>query len=234
MKPTTFLAVVGLTAIAAPAMANHLFLVEDAGVDLNSSYVSRGSVVADRATLQPTLSLTVENTPLAVDVWGSFTMQDRQVHSTADELDITVSAGQSVGKLDVSAGVTHYNFTGAPTGSQFSQELCVCCEQSSGLAANANYFYDFGLLDSSYATIGIAPSLTLNKSGSLALSFEPTIGFGDLGQSFGFQDATFAVSTGFDWSGLALSPSVGYSYGSEAANPDGHGFWTGLGIRFAQ
>lgn len=229
--PTTILALVATTAGASGPLE-----VSEVGLDCNTSYVSRGAIVADQAVVQPTASLAVKETPLAIDLWGSYVPQDRDTFSEVDEFDVTMSggidraiAGQN---FSFSGGVTRYHFPGAPAGARVSHELACSCEHQSSLAPSLSYFYDFDLLNASYLQCSCCPELALNRSGTLSVCVSPAISFGDLGQPFGFQDASLALSTGIDFGGLSLSPSIGYSYGSAAQNSDHHGVWSGLGVRF--
>lgn len=228
--------IAGLALLAPNGWADGPLEVSEVGFDCNTSYVSRGAIVAEQAAVQPTASLAVTNTPLAIDLWGSYVPSDRATSSEVDEFDVTMSAGLDRAiagqSFAISGGVTRYHFPGAPAGARVSHELACSCEHQSALAPSVSYFYDFDLLNASYLQCSCCPELALNSSGTMSVCLSPAIAFGDLGQPFGFQDASLALSTGFEFGGLSLSPSIGYSYGSAAQNSDHHGVWSGLGVRF--
>ena len=225
-----------LATVTAPVQAGTIFHLDEVGFDVNSQYVARGAVVAERAAVQPTATLSLTNAPVTVDLWGSFVAQDREVFGEVDELDVTATTGLEVPvgsqKFDLSCGLTRYHFTGAPSGAETSHELGLSCAHQSWLAPQIDYYYDFDLLDAHYLQVCCGPEVGLNRSGSLSLSLAPSVAVGDLGQEFGFQDASMAMSASLAWGSMSLSPTFGYSYGSAEQNPDHHGWWGGFGVRF--
>ena len=236
-KPRVVAVTVMALTLAGSARANSFIQLDEIGFDFNSKYVARGAILADQPALQPTASFSLTGTPLSLDAWGSYVPSDRAVMRASDELDLTAGAAFEVPLsdqlFDVFFGLTRYDFPGAASGERASHELSCECAHRSRLAPALSYSYDFDLYDASYVQASCCPGFALNSSESVSVCVSPSLAFGDLGQPFGFQDATLALSAEIDLGGLSFSPSFGYSHGSAAQNPDHRGMWSGIGLRFA-
>ncbi|MBK8232886.1 MAG: hypothetical protein IPK72_20475 [Candidatus Eisenbacteria bacterium] len=234
MKMTMWLALPLTILAAGSARAEGSLALTEAGMDVFSAYVWRGYEVADKAAVQPTATIAVSDTPFALNLWGSFVVQERSDFSAVDEVDATLSLNREVAighqSWALSGGGTLYTFPGAEDGYRRSEEVFASATMVHPLAPSVRGFYDFGLFDAAYVSIGVAPAFRLSES--LAVTLAPSIGLGDADTSFGLQDATLAASTAFEWSGVLLRPTLGYSYAPDTVNPDEQGIWGGVGVRF--
>jgi len=206
----------------------------EAGVDVYSQYVWRGFRLADKASVQPTVTFGFGDSGVALNVWGSAAIQKRNAPASleeADELDFTLSYDGVLGGEDsqvgVSLGYIQYTFPNL-TGTKHSEEVYAGLSLDHPLAPSLTTYYDFGLADAWYVTAGIGPELALTETTSLGLG--ASVGLSDAARSFGFNDFTVSASLGTTFNALTLSPTIGYSYADDAVNGDNGEIWGGLSL----
>lgn len=198
-----------------------------AAVDINSAYVWRGLTFNDGLVLQPSIDVAAEN-GLGINVWGNYDIGDYDgaVDENAfSEIDLTVSYGFTVGKLDIGVGAIHYVFPavndsdndGIGENYMATTELYVSLGLPivDGLSAALDAYYDIDALDAfSYATLGlsyaydITDKLNLEAGGSIAYAgeeFAQANGTGD--EDSGLYNYTLSLSLGYTitdaWSAAA-------------------------------
>ena len=216
--------------IPSPAHAGPVSV--DAGVDAYSQYVWRGFVLADTLVVQPSTTAAIADTGLSIGLWGSMALTDRDKYEVTDELDIiaTFEHGFTLGEQALTASVSfvEYMFPNGADDATHTEEVIVALALDTWLAPNVLAAYDFGLNDGTYLAAGIAPSMPLVSIVSLSLS--AMVGFGDVGQSMGFQDATVTGAVPLQLGPVTVSPMVGYAYASDDINPDSDVFWGGVSV----
>ncbi len=185
-----------------------------AAIDIGSAYVWRGLTFNDGAVIQPSIDVAAEN-GFGINVWGNYDLSDYD--DTLDdgefsEIDLTLSYGFSVGKLDVGVGVIEYLFPatdadGDGDGENFPATtelyLSLGLPIIGGLSTALDIYYDIDAFDSlSYATFSIAYAHDINDKLGL-----------EAGASIGYAGEDFSQANGGDDSGLydyTLSLSLGY------------------------
>ena len=216
MKRAIILAA-AIVLIAGMAATPALAADATAAIDINSAYVWRGLTFNDGAVVQPSIDVAAEN-GLGINVWGNYDISDYDDTLDEDEfseVDLTISYGFSVGKLDIGAGVIEYLFpatdaagTGNGIGSNYTAttELYISLGMPivGGLSASLDIYYDIDLYDDfTYAAFGLSYAYDFNDKLSL-----------EAGASAGYAGEDFAVANGGTDGGLydyRLSLSLGYS-----------------------
>ena len=187
-----------------------------ATVDFNSAYVWRGITLNDGMVIQPSIDVAAEN-GLGINVWGNYDIgdYDGNVDENAfSEIDLTVSYGITIGKLDLSAGAIHYTFPavndanndGIGEGFLATTELYVSAGMpiAGGLSASADAYYDIDAIDGfSYATLGlsyaydITDKLNLEAGGAIAYASDDFVEFAGTGDDGGLYSYTLSLSLGY-------------------------------------
>jgi hypothetical protein len=186
-----------------------------AAVDINSAYVWRGQTFNDGIVLQPSIDVAAEN-GLGINVWGNYDIDDYD--DTLDdnefsEIDLTVSYGFTVGKMDIGVGAIEYTFPatdpdgdGNGTGATATTELYVSLGMPivGGLSAAVDAYYDIDAYDElSYATFGLSYAYDITDKLNM-----------EAGGSIAYAGEDFAQAAGGDDGGLynyTLSLSLGYT-----------------------
>ena len=218
------------------ANAQGMIVSFDAGTDFYSQYWWRGFVLANKPTLQPSLTLGLGGTGLAFNIWGSMATADRKKGlDAADELDFTLSLDRSFGVVGISYGYIQYTFPNAPKGAKHSEEFYVGLSIDSPAAPSVTVYHDFGLADASYLSLGIGPEFPLGEAASLGIGVN--LGFSNYNnQSFGFNDFNVSASVGITRGVATFSPSIGFSVTDEnivGTGADKEEAWVGFGIFFS-
>lgn len=197
--------------VSTPAMAADA----TAALDINSAYVWRGQTFNDGLVLQPSIDVAAKN-GLGINVWGNYDIGD--YNNTLDEnefseIDLTVSYGFSVGKLDLAVGAIEYLFPATdPDGDGNGENATATTELYlslgmpivGGLSAGLNIYYDIDAYDElSYATFSLTYAYDITEKMNL-----------EAGGSIGYAGDDFAKAAGGDDGGLydyTLSLSLGYT-----------------------
>jgi hypothetical protein len=186
-----------------------------AAIDVNSAYVWRGLTFNDGVVIQPSIDVAAKN-GLGINVWGNYDISDYNNsldENEFSEIDLTVSYGFTVSKLDIAVGAIEYTFPaidpeGDGVGENFTAttELYVSLGMPivGGLSAGLNIYYDIDALDAfSYANLSLSYAYNINDKLSL-----------EAGASAGYAGEDFAVANGGTDGGLydyTLSLSLGYT-----------------------
>ncbi len=226
---------VSMTALPTSAAAQVSVDLEAAGV---YNYAWRGFQLADAFVVQPSLTLGFGETGLALNVWGSAALTDRDIYEGADELDFTLTYDMAVGEsAAVSIGYIQYTFPNGADDATHSEETFASFSFDNTLAPSLLLSYDFGLADAFYASAGVGPEFEISDVGVLGLG--ASIGVSNYAldeagdQKFGFNDLQGSASLGLTLGSLAVTPFAGVSYAADEINPDNTEFWGGVSIGFS-
>ncbi len=211
----------------------------DVGADIFSQYVWRGYRLADRPSVQPSVTLSFGETGFAFNIWGSVATQGRGAPRSleeADELDFTLSYDRSFGEegkaVGLSLGYIQYTFPNL-MGTKHSEEVYAGISADNPVAPSLMVYYDFGMANAWYVTAGISPEISLNREGTVSLGLGGSVGFGEAAGSFGFNDLSLSASLAISRRAFTISPTIGFSYADDAVNIDNSEFWGGVGISFS-
>ena len=222
------------------AGAQEMKVSMDAGFDFFSKYWWRGYVLANKPSVQPSVTFGFGDTGLAFNTWASLATADRSKGlDAADELDFTLSVDRSFGEegkaVGISLGYIQYTFPNAPKGGKHSEEFYFGLSNDSPAAPSVTVYHDFGLADASYLSLGIGPEFPLGEAAALGIGINA--GFSNYNnKSFGFNDFNASASVGISHGVATYSPSIGFSYTDErivGTGGDKGEVWMGFGISFS-
>jgi uncharacterized protein (TIGR02001 family) len=201
----------------------------DVEAALVSDYAWRGYQLTDGFAIQPSVTLGLGETGIALNIWGSAAIADRDLNKGADELDFTLTYDVPVSSsVGVSLGYIQYTFPNGAEGAGHTEETFASFSVDHSLAPSLTLAYDFGLVDAFYASAGVAPEFEVGDLGVLSLG--ASVAMSDYADGFGFNDAQGSAALGLSLGSLAVTPFVGLSYSPEEINPDNTVFWGGVSI----
>lgn len=140
-------------------------------LDLNSAYVWRGITFNDGLVAQP--SIDVAKGGFGFNVWGNFDLSDYNDNIDQynfSEVDLTLSYGFSISKLDVGVGVIEYLFPAtAKTAAPGTRELYVSLSHPiiGGLSAGLDFYYDVDEIHGYYGDLSLTYGMDLMDKLSL-------------------------------------------------------------------
>jgi hypothetical protein len=239
MKNLFYILLVGLM-FAGVARAQDSDVSVDLALDGYSGYIWRGGILGsdEKPVLQPSITLGFGESGISFNVWGSAFLSSRNSTEGADELDFTVDYSTTLSEesgVGISLGYIQYTFPNGPSGGKHSEEAYASLSMDNVLAPSVTVYYDFGLIDDYYATVGVGPSLPLGEGDDVpTLDLSASVGFsGDgYGGSAGFNDVTVSASIGFAAGQLSITPTVGVTIPDDGVNPDTT-IWGGISIGFS-
>lgn len=145
-----------------------------AALDLNSAYVWRGITFNDGLVAQP--SVDVSKNGFGFNVWGNFDLSDYddQVdENNFSEVDLTVSYGFSLSKLDVGVGLIEYLFPATKKATvEGTREIYLSLGYPiiGGLGIGVDFYYDVDEIHSYYADASLTYGIDLAENISLEAS----------------------------------------------------------------
>jgi hypothetical protein len=229
------LAVVGVGGASSHAAESSFSL------DFSNAYIWRGIVFNDSGVAQFTLdsgSLNAGSVPIGFNVWGNYDIGDFDgtlAKNNISEIDLTVSAGLPAG---FEIGLIAYEFPQSPAS---TQEFYVSWSRDFVVTPSVSFYWDFGAVDSFYASLDLTYSIAAGESTSIDLSGLMAVAGEDFAKAYGGEKGGFynynlsaAVSHQVNDT-FGLSGSVGYS-GSldKAVLPEQPlGFYVMGGVAFA-
>jgi uncharacterized protein (TIGR02001 family) len=147
-----------------------------AAMDINSAYVWRGLTANDGLVAQPSIDVSAGG--FGINVWGNFDIgdyDDRLDANNFSEIDLTLSYGFSVQKLEVGVGVIEYLFIGG--GSTREAYVSLGYPIVGGLSAGLSVNYDFDAVHGYYSTLSLTYAQDLMEK--LGLEIGAHIGYVD-------------------------------------------------------
>jgi len=184
----------------------------DADAAFVSRYVWRGIVLTDDPSLQP--GFTAEWRGLSFNFWGNMDLGDANDNEGEfTEADFTVAYGLELGKLELSAGVLHYNFPNVGTEEDDTTEVYATAALDVPGSPSIGVWVDINETDGTYASLGLSHELPLPREMTLALAFNLGIGSPNNNEAYcggvnetAFTDVALSATVSRD-----LSESVGVS-----------------------
>jgi len=176
-----------------------------AEIDFSSAYVWRGQTFNDGLVMQPSIDVAAKN-GFGVNVWGNYDIDDYDDSLDSNEfseIDLTVSYGRTLGKVDVGVGVISYLF---PAGGSETAEVYLSLGMgiAGGLSTELDIYYDIDAIDAfTYANLSLAYAYDITDKLNL-----------EAGAAIGYAGEDFSQAAGGDDGGLydyTLSLSLGYT-----------------------
>ena len=212
MKRSISLAVMILLVASAPAWSADA----TAALDINSAYVWRGITFNDGLVAQPSMDVAVGN--FGFNVWGNFDIGDYDETLDANnfsEIDLTLSYGITVWKIDLGVGLIEYLFPSGP-GSGFGTRevyLSVGIPIVAGLSAGVDFYYDVDETHGYYAVANVGYALDITEKFGLEAGVTAAYASEDaaLTGEAGLHDYSASLSASFALTD-ALSIGAGINY----------------------
>ncbi len=206
-----------LTALIVLTLAANAF-AQEYSVDMSfmSKYIWRGSVLADDAVFQPSLSGGMGN--LSVNLWGNANIAGDDVVKQMSEWDYTVDYSSAVGAIGYSVGFIGYTFPNS--GLPATTEIYVGANYDTMFSPSVTAYYDLDDVEGLYVSLGagysipVAEITSIDIYGSLGLGDKNMnqflYGSGDSGA--GLADVLVGVSASFDiLDNYSITPCVSLS-----------------------
>lgn len=177
MRRTILCALVGGFALGAGVKGPRALAQDEVSYTLDgaivSKYVWRGLVLTDDPALQE--GFTAEWRGLSFNVWGNMDLGDANDNAREfNELDFTLEYGGTVGKLELSAGVLHYDFPN--TICEDTTELSVTAALDVPASPSVGIWKDTEETEGTYLSLGVGHEIEL--PGDLTLELGATLGYG--------------------------------------------------------
>lgn len=218
-----------LTTMVCLLMACGIFQVNlEAGtefqVDFSSRYIWRGFDLnpQNQPVLQPSITHSFGDSGFSVNVWGSFSFENKELH----EADLTLSYDfKTAENFSLSIGLIHYGwyFTeGFDFGDHTTQEIYITAGLPKViLGPSLSVYYDFNNGDGFYVSLGLGHSVQL--SDQLNLDLSASLGYN--GEQWidesGFSDLNLGLSVPFKIDKISISPFVKITFVlMDAVNPE--------------
>ncbi len=210
----------------------------DFQVDFTSRYIFRGWDLnpVHKPAVQPSVTYGFGESGFAVNVWGSFSFEDKEVNET----DVTLSYDFKTSEnLALSVGFIHYGWYFAP-GFTFKNNATHEFYLTAGfpnviLGPELTVYYDIGAGDGLYALLSVGGSMKLK--GKLAVDLSASLGYNggqwlpeDAGT--GFSDLNLGAAVPFKAGKVTITPFVTYTFVLLDAVGDENHFWFGVSMAF--
>jgi hypothetical protein len=231
MKRSITLAVLILLVATAPAWSADA----TAALDINSAYVWRGITFNDGLVAQPSMDVTAGN--FGFNVWGNMDLADYNDTLDANnfsEIDLTLSYGITVWKIDLGVGLIEYLF---PAGGLGTREIYLSASMPiiAGLSAGVDLYYDVDEFHGLYAIANLGYALDITEKFSVEAGASAAYATEEVsaGGKSGMDDYCLSLSASYALTD-AFSVGAGVNYvGSldDEVLPDGK-YGTGLDTQF--
>ena len=188
-----------------------------AALDMNSAYVWRGITFNDGLVAQPSMDVTKGG--FGFNVWGNFDIADYNETLDANnfsEVDLTVSYGFSVAKLDVGVGLIEYLF---PAGGAGTREAYVSLSHPiiAGLSAGVDFYYDVDEVHGYYTDLVLSYGMDLGEKLSIEVAGKAAYANDEYATAYGgleggFYDYNISLGVGYAVSdALSLAATINYT-----------------------
>lgn len=180
---------------------------------MHSRYIWRGFDLnpQNRRVLQPSLTIPIGGRGLSVNLWGSFSLSDRDL----DEVDLTLSWRFPVGDcFHITLGAVQYGWYFSRDFSwrdHTSREIFVSLEkESQGIQPVFSVFWDVANGSGVYALAGISYRHELCCGCGTSLEFSATLGYNHRQwiTTSGFSDLDLGVSAPWKMRRVTLTPTA--------------------------
>ena len=223
-------------------------------VDLTviSKYIWHGyGILDDHGAFQPTVTFDLFQTGFSITAWGSHALASG--FDDLDEIDGTVSYETTLFEeqryaLDLLVTYIYYACPNTCARTANSQEAGIAVGLPNLLPIGPStlvpswycgYFWSahaggpdkgwFNVFALSY-DLPVPAVIPDQEKQAICFAFDLTYNDGALGSQPGLSHATLGVSTGFDWNGVTLTPSVYYQWSFEETVNHENEFWSGLSL----
>jgi len=234
LRAAAAFAVLGILLGAAPLAAQFEYQV-----DVMSRYIWRGFDLFpnNNPAFQPSITYSFGESGFSLNIWGSFSLGERDIYKYLDEIDLTLDYSFSPSEsVDMSVGFINYGYyfiRDFTFKDDTSQEVYV----SAGLpnvffspTVTAFYDFDFKLGEGLYVLL--EGNHTLELSERFGLDFYAGLGYSgkhDIDES-GFSDLTLGLSLPIKLGDWRIVPRLNYTFVFLEAVNEENELWFGISI----
>jgi uncharacterized protein (TIGR02001 family) len=208
----TFLITAMCLVLCSSLFTVHLNAGVQVGMDFSSRYIWRGFDLnpENKPVIQPSVTLSLGDSGLSVNFWGSFSFEDKSAHET----DITLSYDINTLKdVSLSIGLIHYGWYFTDNfkfKDHTTQELYMVAGLSKvPFKPTLSLYYDVNNGDGLYATLGIEHGLKLSKGMTLDLAASLGYNGGQWVEETGFSDLGISATFPIKLDNVSISPFAG-------------------------
>ena len=188
-----------------------------------SRYIFRGFDLnpSNKPALQPSITFNFGKSGVALNLWGSFSFENKQVNETDLTLSYTFKTPE---KYLLSVGFIHYGWYFAKPfkfKDSTTHEVYVTAGlPKTFLSPSVSVYYDFNLGDGAYIALGLAHSLKLTNK----LNMDMTASLGYCGKQWvdesGFSNLMVGASVPFKLEKITITPFANITFIlMDAVNP---------------
>jgi uncharacterized protein (TIGR02001 family) len=203
-------------------------------VTLASRYIWRGfdCIADDCPAIEPSITFEFGKSGVWFNAWSAFALADTDFV----ELDLVVGYDRALSEaLSLSAGAGYFTFPSMPN---YPDENSATPEVYAGvtltsfpLSPNLTLYYDFNMGDGLYTTLSLSRGFPVKGQSVMSTILAGyTRQYRGIGVDRGFSDICLGISTGFDWKGLTLAPSINYIIVPNETINDENEVWVGLSV----
>jgi len=204
--------------------------------DLSSRYIWRGFDLNpdNKPVLQPGITRAFGKNGFSLNLWGSFSFEDRELN----EIDISLSYDVNLSEnISMSAGLTHYGwyFTrGFRFSRDTSHEIYLSATHSGNLMDTSfSVCFDFDKGDGFYFLLEGAKSFRLSDKTGLDLSASLGYNAGQWIDGSGFSDIVMSAALPTVLDAVTVSPFLNMAFIlMDEVNPSNSEIWFGVSVSF--
>lgn len=206
-------------------------------LDFASRYIWRGFDVfsPNKPAIQPSFTYDFGESEFSINVWGSFSLAERDRLKSLDEIDITLTYEAKItDELSFQFGIIHYgwynvaNFTfkDSTTHEIFISAVLLKVFLSPALTI----FYDINLGNGFYILLQGAHSIKLSDTVMPNFSFSLGYNAGQWIEDSGFSDLNLGLSLPFTLNTLTIAPFLNYTVVFLDSVNENNEIWFGLSL----
>lgn len=184
-----------------------------------SNYEWRGMdfYAKNTSAVQPSLTYTFKDPGFSINLFASYSLEDRDKHKANEELDITFTYEFSPSHgLNMSVGMINYGFYYTSPYSfkdGNTQEFFITAQFSKVfLAPSLSIYYDVNLGKGLYAELGASHTVKLSQKTGLALSVLLAYNSELFIEESGISHINFSASIPFKTGSLSITPVISYTH----------------------
>lgn len=206
-------------------------------LDFASRYIWRGFDVfsPNKPAIQPSFTYDFGKSGFSINIWGSFSLAERDRLKSLDEIDITLTyEGKITDELSFQFGIIHYGWYNVENfifkDSTTHEFFISAVFPEFFLSPALTVFYDINLGDGFYVLFQGGHSIKFSDTVMPNLSFSLGYNAGQWIEDSGFSDLNIGISLTFMFNKITIAPFLNYTIVFlDSVNKDNE-IWFGLSL----